>query len=336
MNWTPALFSRPDGDRVLCTLCPHACRLADGDTGACRVRRRTGAGLETATFATTTRHLDPIERKPLYHFRPGTAALTLAAPGCSFACRYCQNFALSQYGREPDVAWTAEPVDAAGVVAEAAAHGASVALSYSEPSLAAELTLALSAAARDRDVPILWKTNGFVTPEALAALAPCLSAVNVDLKAADETRHRALTGAALAPVIAALHGFAAAGVWVEVSTPVIPTVNADRDSLRRMADVVRSVGADVPWHLGRFSPEYRLRHLPPTPTESLREAAEVGRAAGLRHVYVERALGPSGRETACASCGRVVVERGIWSTTAVHLVGGACPSCGAAVPGRWG
>jgi pyruvate formate lyase activating enzyme len=226
-------------------------------------------------------------------------------------------------------------VDPAAVVAEAAAAGAAVALSYSEPSLAAELTLALSAAARGRDVPLLWKSNGFVTSEALAELAPCLAAVNVDVKAADERSHRSLTGAALAPVVAALRGFADAGVWVEVSTPVIPTVNADPSQLRRIADVVCAVGPDVPWHLGRFSPEYRLRDLPPTPTDALARGVDVGRAAGLRYVYVERALGAGGRATACAGCGRVVVERGIWATTAVHLDGSRCPGCGARVPGVW-
>jgi pyruvate formate lyase activating enzyme len=335
MQWTPARFSRPEADRIVCVLCPHECRLADGDVGACRVRRRSGDGLETASFATAVSHLDAVERKPLYHFRPGTRVLTLAPPGCTFACRYCQNYALSQFGREPDIPWTGAPVDPAAIVDRAAAHGAGVALSYSEPTLAAELTLALAAAARGRGVPILWKTNGFITAAAQAELAPCLAAVNVDLKAGDERSHRALTAAPLAPVLAALGRFAAAGIWVEVSTPLIPTVNADPDSLRRIADHVRALGPDVPWHLGRFNPEYRLKHLPPTADETFHLAVDVARAAGLRHVYIERALGPFGRRTACPTCGTTVVERDIWTTTLVTLVDGKCPTCGTSIPGRW-
>jgi pyruvate formate lyase activating enzyme len=309
--------------------------LADGAVGACRVRRRAGSHLETATFATTVRHLDAVERKPLYHFRPGTQVLTLAAPGCSFTCHYCLNYRLSQYGRIPEAPWQAEPVDPEAVVADAAEHGAAVALSYSEPTLAAELTLALAAAGRSRGVPVLWKTNGFITPEALERLAPCLAAVNIDIKAADDDRHRALTGAPLAPVLEALAGFVRAGVWVEVSTPLIPRVNADRAALRAIAEAVVRVGPQIPWHLLRFIPEFRMGRLPPTHPDQLREAAQLGRDAGLHYVYVERALGPSGRNTYCPGCGSEVVARDIWQARESFLVDGACPRCGYRIPGRW-
>jgi pyruvate formate lyase activating enzyme len=335
MNWAPADFYVTDGRALRCTLCPHACALAEGETGACRVRRRAGPRLETATFATAVRHLDAVERKPLYHYRPGSRALTLAAPGCSFTCHYCLNYRLSQYGRVPEADGGAGPVDPEAVVAEAAGHGAAVALSYSEPTLAAELTLALAAAGRPRGVPVVWKTNGFITPAALERLAPCLAAVNIDLKAADDDRHRALTGAPLAPVLEALAGFVRAGVWVEVSTPVIPRVNADRGALRALAEAVARVGTHVPWHLLRFTPEFRMRRLSPTHPDQLGEAARLGRDAGLQFVYVERALGPSGRTTYCPGCGGAVVTRDIWAVREVCLVDGACPRCGCRVPGRW-
>jgi pyruvate formate lyase activating enzyme len=333
--WVEAQFYQEEGAALRCTLCPHACLLGDGEVGACRVRRRAGARLETRTFATAVRHLDAVERKPLYHYRPGTKALTIAPPGCSFTCHYCQNYRLSQSGRIPEAVTDAEPADPEALADEAARHGAAVALSYSEPSLAAELTLALADAARPRGVDVLWKTNGFVTPAALRRLAPCLAAVNVDLKAADERRHRALTGAPLAPVLDALAFFVAEGVWVEVSTPVIPKVNGDRDALRRMADAVSRQGRHVPWHLLRFTPEFRMAGSRPTHPDELAAAAEVGRAAGLHHVYVERALGPSARNTFCPGCGAEVVTRDVWAVRDVALVGGVCPRCGAAVVGRW-
>ncbi len=334
-RWKPARFFRGYGERMLCTLCPHACVLSDGETGLCRVRRRRGEQLETATFATSVRHLDAVERKPLYHYRPGTKTLTLAAPGCSFACHYCQNYRLSQYGRIDEAPWRGEAVDVEAVITEAAAQGAAIALSYSEPILAAELSLSLAVAGRRRGVAVLWKTNGFITRGALARVAPHLAAVNVDVKSVDEDKHRALTGAPAAPVLEALAGFAAAGVWVEVSTPLIPKINDDPGALRRIAEAVCRVGRDVPWHLLRFNPEFRMRRARPASPNALRDAVAVGREAGLRYVYVERALGPEGRTTRCPGCGAEAVTREIWAACAVRLDGDACRRCGMRIPGRW-
>lgn len=335
LGWTPAAFHRPLGQAILCTLCPHACQLADGEVGLCGVRRRSGGQLETATRASSVQHTDPVERKPFYHYRPGTLALTLAAPGCSFTCHYCLNYRLSQFGRVPEARWDARPVDAAAIVAAAAAQGAAVALSYSEPSLAAELTLDLAAAARERGVDVLWKSNGFVTSEALDSLAPCLAAVNLDLKAADDKRHRALTGAPLGPVLATLASLVARGVWVEVSTPVIPGFNDHDEALGAIAAAIAGVSLDLPWHLLRFSPEFRMRRRPPTAIARLARGVDLGRAAGLRYVYVERALGEAGRHTSCPRCAAVVVRRRIWATEEVLLHEGACPTCALAIPGRW-
>ena len=335
LEWQPAGFYRSQGDVLLCILCPHACVLADGETGRCQVRRRHGSRLETATFATSVRHLDTIERKPFYHYRPGRKVLTLAAPGYSFTCLYCQNYRLSQFGRTPAAPWRAEPVEVATVIAEAVEKNAALALSYSEPSLAAELTLALAAAGRSHGVEIVWKTNGFLTAEALAQIGPWLAAVNVDLKAVDEHKHKALTGAPVGPVLEVIAGFIAAGVWVEISTPLIPKFNADSNSLRNIAATVRELGPQIPWHLLRFTPEYRLRRAKPTPPEVLNAARVIAREAGLHYVYVERACGPAARNTFCPQCGEEVVRRDIWATRAVFLVDGACPQCGFAIPGRW-
>jgi pyruvate formate lyase activating enzyme len=333
LPWLAADFfvREPGGTR--CTLCPHLCLLQDGEVGSCHVRRAVAGGMETATFAVAVAHLDAVERKPLYHFRPGNSALTLAAPGCTFACHYCTNYRLSQYGRSTSAPWKASPVDPESVVAEAARQGAAVALSYTEPILAAELTLALAAAASKTGTALLWKTNGFITPEALARLAPHLQAVNVDLKAADDKRHRALTGAPLAPVLETMRALRRAGVWLEVSTPVIPEFNDD--TLPELARLVADLGGDVPWHLLRFTPDYHMRRFRPTPPEALKAGRAAGRAAGLHFVYVERALGPEGRATSCPSCGHRVVQRDVWRTTSTDLEDGCCGRCGQPIPGRW-
>lgn len=335
MEWRAAEFYQVNGAALTCTLCPHACTLADGDRGRCQVRRRRGDVLETATFATSVVHVQPIERKPLYHFRPGSRVVTVAAPGCTFACTYCQNFRLSQLGRSAEAVWSARPLTPEELVTTAATERAAIAFSYAEPVLAAELTLASAVLARDAGIDIVWKTNGFVTVEAARRLAPCLSAVNVDLKAAGEAAHRRLTGAPLKPVLDALDTWLGEGVWVEVSTPLIPGVNADDGSIRALAQRVLACGPETPWHLLRFHPDYRLQDALPTHPELLARAAAIAADVGLRHVYVERALGQRARDTRCPSCSATLVRRHIWALAECRLVAGRCPECKAPVAGRW-
>jgi pyruvate formate lyase activating enzyme len=335
MNWQPAEFFRAAGETLVCTLCPRACALADGDLGWCRVRRRRGDRLETATFATSLWHWDAVERKPLYHYRPGSTVLTLAAPGCTLRCLYCQNHRLSQFGREAGVVWGARALEPGSAIVAAAARGAAVGLSYAEPGLAAELTLALADLGAAAGVPVLWKSNGFLTPAAARRLAGALAAVNLDLKSLDRRRHRALTGADPGPVLETLAILLAAGVWVEVSTPLIPDVNTDPAALRTLARTIAGLGRSIPWHLVRFVPEYRLARLPPTPTELIARALEIGREAGLDFVYTERALGEAGRRTDCPGCGQVLVSRRLWGLDSERLRGGRCPVCATLIPGRW-
>jgi pyruvate formate lyase activating enzyme len=335
IHWQAAQFWRAEGGRLVCELCPFRCALAEGGVGLCRVRRRRGDGLETATFASAVSHWHPIERKPFYHFRPGRRALTLAAQGCTFRCDYCQNSRISQYGRDDAAAWSGRPVDPADLVAQAQRQGALLALSYSEPSLAAELTLALWAEAQATGVEIVWKTNGFITPEALDRLAPALAAVNVDLKAVDDAAHRKLTGAPVAPVLDSLRGYADRGVWLEVSTPLIPGFNTDRAALYALAEAVCAVGRDTPWHLLRFHPDYRRLDAAPTSPELLAQACAIAREVGLRYVYVERALGEAGRNTYCPGCGGLAVSRLAGALDQLKLLDGACAACGQPIAGRW-
>lgn len=332
-TWRPALLASPHADtRVRCALCPVNCTLGEGQTGPCRVRRNHRGVLETATFTTSVSHLTSIERKPFYHLRPGAKVLTVAAPGCTFRCDYCINYRLSQYGRDTSASWTGAPADPAALAREARAAGALIGLSYSEPGLAPELTLALAECAG----PVVWKTNGYLTPAAIDLVAPALLGVNIDVKAADSRAHRSLTGAGLEPVLDAVARFRDKGVWVEVSTPLIPGVSASPDQLAAIARRLAAISPDMPWHLLRFTPTFKRRAADPTLVPTLAAARDIGHQAGLRHVYVERALGARGRRTVCPGCGATLVERGIWETLDVRLAAGACPACGLQVPGRWG
>jgi pyruvate formate lyase activating enzyme len=336
-HWVPALLGSPlRGGRVRCDLCPFRCELSPGRTGACNVRRHAGSGLETATSTVAVTHLDAVERKPFFHVLPGRTVLTVAGPGCTFRCTYCVNHRLSQYGRDGGLPWAGEPARPAELVRRAVEHGALLGMSYAEPGLAPELTLALADEAGPAGVPLLWKTNGFLTPEAVDLVAPALTAVNVDVKAADNGPHRRLTGAPLRPVLDAVERFLAAGVWVEVSTPLIPGTSADLGQLRRIARLVAGFGTSVPWHLLRFTPDHQLAHEKPTPPAALTAAVVAGREAGLRFVYVERALGDAGRRTDCPACGTALVHRDVWRLRETTMAENRCPACDAAVPGVWG
>ncbi|MGS2640165.1 radical SAM protein [Streptosporangium sp. G12] len=330
-RWIPAVLGESTARGIRCRLCPHHCVVKQGQVGACKVRRGGPDGLETATFATTVVHVDAVERKPFFHYRPGIPSVTLAAPGCSFRCGYCVNFRISQYGRDDRAVWEAREVDPREIVTRAAGLGGCVALSYTEPSLALELTLELARHGREQGVEVVWKSNGFLTPEAVELAAPALAAVNIDLKGVDEESHHRLTGGSVRPVIDTIRAFRDLGVWVEVSTPLIPGVSAPEP----IAEVIAGIDAGIPWHPMRFSPAYQMADERPTSPGELADAVAAGQAAGLRHVYVERALGAEGRATRCPGCQSVVVSREIWSLTENRLEEGHCPDCGTALEGRW-
>lgn len=335
-QWSPAvLATQLDNGHIRCDLCPFKCVIADGHTGSCKVRRNHAGAAQTLTMSVAAAHLDAIERKPLYHVLPGSRVLTIASPGCTFRCDYCVNHRLSQYGRDADVVAPVGLARPADLVAAAVEQGAIIGLSYSEPGLAPELTLALAELAGPRGIPLVWKTNGFLTARAVDTVAPALTAANIDVKAADEAAHRRLTGAPLRPVLDAVERFRAAGVWVEISTPLIPGTASEPAQLRAIAVRLASISPDLPWHLLRFTPDYRLAQSLPSSPESLTAAVAIGRQAGLRYVYVERALGPAGRRTVCPGCAATVIDRDIWALGEDSLVSGSCPACGRHVPGLW-
>jgi len=314
-----------------CGLCPHKCVLRPGSLGACRVRRGGVVGMETATYATSVLHQDAVERKPFYHYRPGTIAVSLAAPGCSFRCDYCVNFRISQFGRDGAAVWTAKEVDPWAVVERARKLNGCVALSYTEPSLAIELTHDLARVGRAVGVEVIWKTNGFLTPAAVESAAQALAAVNIDVKTVNRRAHRRLTGGDVRPVLDAIEGFRDRDVWVEVSTPMIPGLF----DAREIAEAIAEIDPAIPWHLLRYTPAYRMNQLAPTAPQEIADAVAVGRAVGLKYVYVERALGAEGRSTCCPRCRGLLIERGVWSTRENRLDSGRCPYCGCEIEGRW-
>lgn len=337
----PAILATRLADgSIRCDLCAHRCLVRQGRLGICGVRENRAGGLVTLVHGeAAAASLDPIEKKPLYHVIPGSLAYSIATRGCNFHCRFCQNWAIAQAPREglPTSSFRLLP---ASVVAEALAGGArSVAYTYVEPTIFAEYVLDTARLARPAGLLGLLVTNGYQTPEALDLLAPWVDAANVDLKSFSDRFYRRICGARLAPVLETLVGMRRRGIWVEITTLIIPGHNDDPGELRELTGwLVRELGPDTPWHVSRFFPAHRMAAFPITPLATIRAAVGIGRAAGLHHVYPGNVQGPRcdlSDDTRCRACGHVLVRRSGYSILENRIVDGACPDCRTPIGGIW-
>ena len=347
-------YEKLDGDRVRCTLCALDCRIRSGGRGACGVRvNRDGTLYTLVENRIVARHIDPIEKKPLFHFLPGHASYSIGTVGCNFRCLHCQNSGISQEPRlgsraaesdEPDVvcpsledldaAVPGERVTPAGLVQDAMVTGCrSLAYTYNEPTVFYELALETSRQARDAGLANVFVTNGAITAPALERIAPSLDAANIDLKSFEPAGHQRMTGAPLAPVLDSIRRYHELGIWIEVTTLVIPGHNDSDEQLRGIAGFILDVDPDIPWHVTRYHPSFRLRDRPPTPLETLRRAREIGREVGLRYVYTGNAPGEEGENTYCHACGTELIRRFGLGIRGGRLAGGRCPKCRTSIPG---
>jgi pyruvate formate lyase activating enzyme len=332
----PARLWKPrSGGEVQCQLCAHYCRLTSGQRGKCGVRQCQDGELFTLVHDRVAAvNLDPVEKKPLYHFLPGTTTLSFGTMGCNLACAFCQNYSLSQPPRQGQ-AIAGEPVSPAGLVQAARQNGAaSISYTYSEPTVFFELMAETAELAHAAGLKNILVSNGFQSPQCLTALAGLIDAANIDLKAMSPEFYERICGASLSPVLANLARMRRLGWWLEVTTLLIPGLNDDPAELRRLADfLVDKLGADTPWHISRFHPDYAMRDRPATPLASLERAYAIGREAGLRFVYVGNVPGGEHNGTACPKCDELLLDRTGFAVNAARTVGGACPHCGEKLPG---
>jgi len=325
----------PAGGFVHCRLCPHQCVLAPGDRGFCRARANVDGALYTLVYGRPCSvHVDPVEKKPLYHFLPGQPILSLATAGCNLRCRNCQNWEISQ-ARPGEV----EAGDLApDTVAEYAARQQipAIAYTYTEPVVFYEYTRDTALAARRQQVRNVLVTAAYVEPAPLRQLCAVVDAANVDLKSFDEEVYTELVGGHLQPVLRALEIMVREGVWVEVTRLIVPGHSDDADDLRRQFDwMAGHLGPDTPLHLSRFHPAYQLQSLPPTPLETLDRARELAREAGLHYVYVGNVPGHGAQDTHCPSCGRLVIQRQGYRIARNALDGDSRCPCGNRIAGVW-
>ena len=332
---SPALLGLTEADgAVRCVACAHRCLIRPDRAGICRVRENRDGRLVTTVFGqAVAANADPIEKKPLFHVYPGSVAFSIATRGCNFHCLHCQNWAISQAERDGLSAPTFHLPPEAVVAAALAAGSRSIAYTYTEPTVFIEYVLETARLAAAAGLANLLVTNGYQTPEALDLLAPLVQAANVDLKSFDDRFYRRVVGARLAPVLATLGGMRQRGIWMEVTTLLIPGLNDNPDELSRLATwIATELGTETPWHVSRFFPTYRLTDLDPTPVATIQRAVAIGRAAGLRHVYSGN-LVDADDDTRCAACDETLIQRRGFGSVRAALVRGRCTRCGHSLAG---
>lgn len=338
----PAQWWRPLGDgsgKVVCELCPRQCHIPEGQRGFCFVRANEGGRLVLTTYGRSSGFcIDPIEKKPLNHFFPGTSVLSLGTAGCNLGCKFCQNHDISKSRRMDALQSVATPE---AVVEAAVAHDCkSIAFTYNDPTIWAEYAIDIARAARAAGVKTVAVTAGYISPEPRRAFYDCMDAANVDLKGFSETFYRKLTQTSLRPVLDTIAYIAnETRCWLELTTLVIPGENDSDDELRAMCRwVVDHVGRDVPMHFTAFHPDYRMMNTPATPHATLVRARRIAMQAGVRYAYVGNVVDPRHEATYCPGCGMCVIERNRYQIGGYRLAGekgDRCTRCGAAIPGAF-
>ena len=321
--------------KVRCHLCAHRCVIAEGKLGVCRVRQNVGGKLYTLVYGRAiARHVEPIEKKPLYHFFPGSTAYSIATEGCNLRCRWCQNWQISQRpGRRSQIRGAAASPEQ--IVRTARAYGSrSIAYTYTEPTVFFEYAFDTALLAHDAGLANVFVTNGYMSEEMLCAFRPYLDAANVDLKAFRDSTYKRYVGARLQPVLDNLKAMKRLGIWLEVTTLVIPGLNDSPDELRdATAFVARELGPDTPWHISRFYPAWKMTDRPLTPLATLRRAREIARQEGLHYIYIGNVPEEVGQPTVCRVCGRVLIHRDGFGEITTDMRDDRCPDCGARVAG---
>ncbi|MBN1337050.1 MAG: AmmeMemoRadiSam system radical SAM enzyme [Deltaproteobacteria bacterium] len=337
-RWWHRIEEGPEAGRIACDLCPRACVLGPGQRGWCRVREALpdGSALVTCSGLTSGFSVDPIEKKPLHHFLPGSTVLSFGTTGCNLGCRFCQNHHMSRARELPTVPGPPEAVAEAAVRAGCA----SVAFTYNEPTIFAEYAMDVADACHARGVRTVAVTNGYIARDARRDFTSVLDAVNIDLKAFSDAFYRRWCGGTLAPVMETIeYAVRESRCWVELTTLLIPGLNDTDSEIEALcAWVAGSLGPDVPLHFSAFHPSYRMLDRPRTPPSTLHRAAHIARRHGIRYVYTGNIADPEGQATRCPGtqgrpCGALLVERHGFGARVVGLDGDRCRVCGARIAG---
>lgn len=324
-------YQKLEGNKVRCNLCNHRCVISEGKRGICQVRENRDGILYSLVYGkVVASNVDPIEKKPFFHFYPGSTAYSIATVGCNFRCLHCQNWAISQLENEEI---TGKEITSEKIVKNATDNGCqSIAYTYTEPTIFYEYAYDIAKIAHRKGLKNLFITNGYISEEALKESSPYLDAANIDLKSMSNKFYRKVCGAKLQPVLDNIKLYYDLGIWIEVTTLIIPGYNDDSDELEKIAQFIRKIDASIPWHVTGFYPAYKLTDVPSTPLKTLRKAVEIGKKAGLEYVY-QGNVG-EGENTYCPNCGQLLIERDRFNMAINKIKNESCLYCGKRIAGR--
>lgn len=325
-------YEKLENNKVHCYLCPRHCKIGDGQPGFCFVRRNEGGVLyQTAYNHPYAINVDPIEKKPLFHFHPGTNILSLGTAGCNIGCKFCQNWSMSKARENQNRTFEFTPSKA---VRTATSHKCiSMAYTYNEPTIWAEYVQDLSAEAHHHGLYNVMVTNGYITPEVIDDVYKNIDAANVDLKGFTEGFYRKITLSELQPVLEALTILKALGVWLEITTLIIPSLNEEPGEIKKMCEwILENLGPDTPIHFSAFHPDYKLRNLPPTPESTLEKARSIALETGIHYVYIGN-IYSAAANTYCPNCEKLLIQRNWYNIGYNQIRDGECPECHHRIPG---
>ncbi len=329
-----AILYEKVNNELKCNLCSHRCVIKMGRRGICGVRENKGGKLYTLVHSKAiASHIDPIEKKPFFHFHPGAEVLSISTAGCNFRCKHCQNSEISQIskGNGNIIGKFLPPGEVVEIAKKENARG--ISYTYTEPTIFFEYAYDTAKLAHKENLHNNFVTNGYMTEDALNMINPYLDAANVDIKAFTDKFYREICGARLEPVLDTIKRMKKLGIWIELTTLIIPTLNDSADELKQIAEFIKNLDAGIPWHVSRFHPYYKLNDLPPTPVETLIRAREIGLEAGLRYVYTGNIPGDAGENTYCYNCGELLINRSGFSVVENKVVNSRCFNCGVKIDG---
>jgi pyruvate formate lyase activating enzyme len=330
------LYTKEEGNTTHCRLCRHGCRIAEGQPGLCNVRVNNDGTLYSIFYGKPiAMSVDPIEKKPLFHFRPSSTAFSIATAGCNFQCPFCQNWQISQYGRADTDRISEIEVPPERIVDQAKAnHCRSISYTYTEPTIFFEYAYDTAKLAKAQGIDNNFVTNGYMTREAIDTILPYLDAANVDLKAFRKDTYRKYMKAQLDGVLDSIRYMKLKGIWLEVTTLIVPGMNDDEAELKDIANFLVETGRDIPWHISAFFPHYQYTDHMPTEHHVLKRALEIGKEAGLRYVYMGNVPGDESENTFCYKCGELLIGRKGYIIKENNITEkSTCPNCSSEIDG---